>query len=929
MADAVSRVAYADDIDDMMDVDDAVVDDDDDDQYEPDQVDRGAKRKRVDSAEDAGSNDEDGIGTPYKPEDPMAVHLEQLRTNLKTLEKTMRRNNRKRQKQAEKGGHDIAHYFRDEGWNDGIVMSGYYVPDEIAVQLYYYLGAQDARSLASCCRNWSRLSKDDTISLGPVRLSLMTHQREALKWMRQHEKDNKETFNSHARAGILLADTGTGKTATTLALIASDYCTENQDVGATPYDSASLTEEQLFNRPKTLIFVPSTLLSQWHDEAKQILNMYDMNARLRQVLPTTPGKGSMYNPHRIRWLTYHHQMCGSMYDSIDAAFLLRHVDVILISTHQLCQNSNRGTLTKPSAAAAGNANAAVDAQHAAPHNTAAPLSSSTWTSAPWYALLENYKVHIHRVVVDEIHSIGESRADKLRDICKKIYKVAGEGIPPPTHRRPMVWGLTATLPSIHSPGCRALRAVYGTYPSYLKQEHTYRIKRPRHTIDVNEAKTTRQGRDGAATVHSASSIVIAAEEQLPPITQHIVWCPYVDASEMMKHHKSIKVNDWRECGRFRTRESVTMGVEWLSQWYIQAMGHGRKGQSIAAAANTNQSTRMRQAAESLRAANVPVRGKFATLLELLQDSNSIGTGERAVIFVQSAELFDMMHYRLAAHGHQVFLYGQKQTSHARHRNIKAFETSDSTANHRAVLLCTIALAKQGLNLQYGANHIVFVEHPASKTQRTQAWGRVYRKGQKLATHIWQLVVKDTIEEFDEWRAQESQRYTEKMKLLRFVEEGELVSTTYSAWLDDEAPTTPETAFGPTAWEDADALRRYKRPFDQVCTNQEVLHRAMTLSINGYVPADDIWERYIHGSNSDSDECNRQRAWALWCSIKFPHYVWYSEHLPHVMYHFHQGSGANAMTLPQPYVRSVAGVVELRTTIQGLALFDPTHVPQDD
>ncbi|KAI0559870.1 P-loop containing nucleoside triphosphate hydrolase [Gracilaria domingensis] len=97
----------------------------------------------------------------------------------------------------------------------------------------------------------NRLSSEATAEVPTpheMTVTLLKHQRQALAWMLERERDDKPPGNP--RGGILADDQGFGKTLSTIALIISDLASPSERSG----------------RVGSLIVAPTSVLNQWADE---------------------------------------------------------------------------------------------------------------------------------------------------------------------------------------------------------------------------------------------------------------------------------------------------------------------------------------------------------------------------------------------------------------------------------------------------------------------------------------------------------------------------------------------------------------------------------------------------------------------------------------------------------------------------------------
>ncbi|MER9946217.1 DEAD/DEAH box helicase [Mesorhizobium sp. M0092] len=131
-------------------------------------------------------------------------------------------------------------------------------------------------------------------------------------------------------------------------------------------------------------------------------------------------------------------------------------------------------------------------------------------------------------------------------------------------------------------------------------------------------------------------------------------------------------------------------------------------------------------------------GKLSKLLQLVGDA--VGGGSKVIVWTSFVDNATWLADRLAEH-HAVVVHGGLEIDE-RQESIRAFKQDDQVS----VLVATPGAAKEGLTLTV-ANHAVFYDRSFSLDDYLQAQDRIHRISQKQTCFVWNLVAKDTI---DEW-----------------------------------------------------------------------------------------------------------------------------------------------------------------------------------
>lgn len=144
--------------------------------------------------------------------------------------------------------------------------------------------------------------------------------------------------------------------------------------------------------------------------------------------------------------------------------------------------------------------------------------------------------------------------------------------------------------------------------------------------------------------------------------------------------------------------------------------------------------------------------------EALAILDVIPPDEQVVVFSDSKQL--LIHVESAVSktdGLQPLLLTGDQSAEEQRENIAAFDQGLAR-----VLLCTLATASTGLNLQV-ARHAVFLMRDYSAINSIQAEGRIRRPGSKHETvHYWDVVTQGTIDEEPQKAIQRKTTYIEEV-----------------------------------------------------------------------------------------------------------------------------------------------------------------------
>lgn len=134
--------------------------------------------------------------------------------------------------------------------------------------------------------------------------------------------------------------------------------------------------------------------------------------------------------------------------------------------------------------------------------------------------------------------------------------------------------------------------------------------------------------------------------------------------------------------------------------------------------------------------NLP--GKYYHLIALL--SKITGMHEKAIVWTSFIKNVEWLKHHLRDYS-PCFVHGSMSIED-RNRNINSFKVDDG----RKVLVATPGAAKEGLTLTV-ANHVIFYDRTFSLDDYLQAQDRIHRISQKKECYIYNLIMRDSI---DEW-----------------------------------------------------------------------------------------------------------------------------------------------------------------------------------
>jgi SNF2 family DNA or RNA helicase len=130
--------------------------------------------------------------------------------------------------------------------------------------------------------------------------------------------------------------------------------------------------------------------------------------------------------------------------------------------------------------------------------------------------------------------------------------------------------------------------------------------------------------------------------------------------------------------------------------------------------------------------------KFKFLLDLLE-----GTEEKIVVFSQFAQAVKQFATELRKLGYSVVEYIGEMSTEEREHSIEQFQNGNAR-----IFIATLQAGGVGITLT-ASNIAVFLDKHWTPAINEQAQDRLYRIGQKNNVMIYELIAKDTIEEYIE------------------------------------------------------------------------------------------------------------------------------------------------------------------------------------
>lgn len=141
-------------------------------------------------------------------------------------------------------------------------------------------------------------------------------------------------------------------------------------------------------------------------------------------------------------------------------------------------------------------------------------------------------------------------------------------------------------------------------------------------------------------------------------------------------------------------------------------------------------------------------GKFPVLETLAEEI--VATGEKAIVWTSFTENADWLTRELRARWGTVKVHG-KMAMKDRDRSVEKFLTDPETK----ILVATPGAAKEGLTLTV-ANHVIFYDRSFSLDDYLQAQDRIHRISQTKRCHVYNLMMKDSVDEWVDVLIQEKQ-----------------------------------------------------------------------------------------------------------------------------------------------------------------------------
>jgi SNF2 family DNA or RNA helicase len=148
--------------------------------------------------------------------------------------------------------------------------------------------------------------------------------------------------------------------------------------------------------------------------------------------------------------------------------------------------------------------------------------------------------------------------------------------------------------------------------------------------------------------------------------------------------------------------------------------------------------RLKQVCDSLElVSDIKQSSKILALKELLGDI--LHDNSKVIVFSQFSTLTDILMRELSEYN--PLLISGKVGQEQRNENIRLFNEDDK---HK--VLCMTEAGSMGINLQR-ANYVVHFDLPWSISKKIQREDRCHRKGQLKNVTVYQLIVKDSVDEY--------------------------------------------------------------------------------------------------------------------------------------------------------------------------------------
>ncbi|KAI0692705.1 SNF2 family N-terminal domain-containing protein [Cytidiella melzeri] len=137
----------------------------------------------------------------------------------------------------------------------------------------------------------------------------------------------------------------------------------------------------------------------------------------------------------------------------------------------------------------------------------------------------------------------------------------------------------------------------------------------------------------------------------------------------------------------------------------------------------------------------PSSAKIRKILEILEDIEDRGEGEKTIIFSQFTSMLDLVEPFLKANSIKYVRYDGSMTKPLREEALEKIKTKNSIR----VILISFKAGSTGLNLTC-CNNVILVDLWWNPALEDQAFDRAHRLGQKRVVNIHKLTIPDTVEE---------------------------------------------------------------------------------------------------------------------------------------------------------------------------------------
>jgi SNF2 family DNA or RNA helicase len=133
--------------------------------------------------------------------------------------------------------------------------------------------------------------------------------------------------------------------------------------------------------------------------------------------------------------------------------------------------------------------------------------------------------------------------------------------------------------------------------------------------------------------------------------------------------------------------------------------------------------------------------KIDKALEIVEQIQNDGTGDKIIIFSQFTSLLDLMEIPLRRRGWLFRRYDGSMRLADRHAVVVEFSTNPNCR----LMLVSLRAGNAGLNLT-AASKVIILDPFWNPFVEEQAIGRVHRIGQQRPVHVYRILIPDTVED---------------------------------------------------------------------------------------------------------------------------------------------------------------------------------------